>query len=234
MAFDPITFGAVDINERMVSRTLLQFRYATVFQALISAFANEIQALIDGIISAQQLRTPLDADGTQLDVLGRIVGMEKITFDYGLLNWHIPDTADHEPDVSMAWVTGAPIGTKQQVNGSMYRNLIEFKIQKNFTSYCSIPEIQTAIKIATGVDAGFEITAAPMDVNIYLPDATPTHIKNFLTLSGNTSRTEGVFYPPYPATWRILAIIPFEPLAFTDSFGTILRESNNSPLLENV
>jgi hypothetical protein len=223
MSFDHVTFPAVDAALRMKERTLLQFRRAEVFQAVLRAMAVELQTLLDAIKTTQEKRTCSEAIGESLEALGRIVGMTRVIFDYGYYNWFTPDEVDYPPDISMAWVTGSALGELQPVDDGTFRNLLEFKIFRNFSQYGSIPEIETAILLAFGVRVGFQFADDPMDVYIVLPDVTPHHIVQFLTQLKYNQQVEGIYYPPYPMTWRILGTRSLDSFVLTTDDGEFLE-----------
>lgn len=213
MNFTKVTIPQQDMQARAVSRTLLQFRNKPVFQAVLAAFISEVQALVDAAIAVMQQRTPSDATGENLEVIGRIVGLIKTAFDYGNLQWFTPDTYGHPPDFSLAWVKNAPIGTIMVPDDGMYRQMIEFKVLRNFIQYGSIPEIQTAIYTAFGIHASFQaVPGAPMDWYLIVPKATPKHIKNFLSNESSNDFVDNTYMPPYPMTWKIVGIIYTEDL----------------------
>lgn len=227
MSFNLINYLKPDLDARSVERTLLEFRESPVFQSLLAALMTEVDALNAAIEQVVNLRTPALATGENEEVIGRIVGMERITFDYGYLNWFTPDNTSYPPDLTMAWVDGAPLGVLQQVGDESYRSLIEAKIFRNFTQYGSIPELQVAIETAYGVKSGFLFTTTPMDVNIILPKATPNHIKSFVTGNYSNRTAEDIYFPPYAMTWRINGIVDLEDYVLTDdNTGAMLTDDN--------
>lgn len=231
MAFDAVQFPAEDLTARASERTLRQFRSAAVLQAVLAALVSEIQLVRDAAMQVQQLRTPAAATGANEEAVGRIVGMSRVTFDYGRLNWFTPDDAAYAPDISTAWVTGAPLGTLQQVGDETYRSLIEAKVFRNFTQYGSLPEIQQAIETAYRVKAAFQLQANPMDVYIILPRTTPTHVRSFLTTALSNNTADSIYFPPYPMTWRITGTLDLEDLVLTDDAGEVLIDSKTGRLL---
>lgn len=213
MSFIKYTFPTIDAQSRAVSRTLLQFRDKVVFQSVLAAFISQIQELIDAITDVMRYRTPAEASGVNLEIIGDIVGCLKVAFDYGRLNWFTPDNANYTPDASNAWVENSPIGTTMIPDDGLYRKMIEFKVFRNFTKYGSIPEIQNAIYTAFGVNVSFQaVDGSPMDWNIIISKNTPQYIQNFLTTASSNDQVTDVYWPPYPMTWRITGILYLEDL----------------------
>lgn len=213
MSFTKYTYTTDDMQARAVSRTLLQFRKKAVFQSVLSAFISEIQALIEAVNDVMRYRTAAEASGVNLEVIGVIVGCLKTAFDYGRLNWFTPDNNSYPPDSSPAWVENSPIGDKMMPDDGLYRQMIEFKVMRNFTRYGSIPEIQNAINAAFGVLVSFQaVDGSPMDWNIIISKNTPQHIQNFLTTPSSNDQVADVYWPPYPMTWRITGILYLEDL----------------------
>lgn len=223
MAFDPIELPVPNVGERVVSRTLLQFRNAAVFQAVLSAFAVELQTLLTAISHVIRLRCPDAATGEQLNALGRIVGLIRPKFDYSTIDWFTPDEAANACDIAPAWVTGGYFDEATFADDGMYRHLIEFKVARNHVKYGSIPEIQAAIKAAFGLDVSF-FRMGPMEMRIMLPGVTPGYIKNFLTMVASNQEVENLYYPPYPMTWRITGTYASEDIILTDDMGNYLLD----------
>lgn len=213
MSFPTIAFDNQDMGGRAVSRTLLQFRKAPVFQALLAAMVSEIQVFSDAAVDVMKLRTPAEATGYNLEVIGDIVGCLRTLFDYGRLNWFSPDTVGYPPDSSFAWVKNAPIGVLQSPDDGLYRQMIEFKVLRNFTRYASIPEIQEAMYTAFGVHISFQaVVDSDMDWYLIISRNTPQHIQNFLTHISSNEFSENIYMVPYPISWRIVGILYLEDL----------------------
>jgi hypothetical protein len=141
------------------------------------------------------------------------------------LNWFVGDSTDYSPDKSWAWVTGSPVGTLAKAGDSIYRNLLEFKVMRNFTQYGSIPEIEAAILTAFGVRVGFQFDSAnPMDVKLLIPKSTPSYIKAFLSVCGSNNQADSVYYPPYPMTWRITDVLDLDDFVLTNELGEFLTD----------
>lgn len=214
MAFDPINLASVDLLNRAVQRTLLQFRHSPVLQSILAAFISEVTALeiaAEGTITG---RSPLDAVDVQLDGLGRIVGQDRIVFDYSLIEYFAPDVVGQAVDGAPAWVANAPTSENFIVGDAWYRQLIEARVARNFAKYGSVCENKEMAKLAFGVSVGFVRTGI-MQVDVIAPSGTPNYVLNFLTAFNNTTNSDGVSFMPYPQTLEVnnAILIPEQPFA---------------------
>lgn len=214
MAFDPIEIDLQDLIERAASRPLVQFRQAEVFNCLLAALNSQTQELQEAAESVILDRSPLDAIGEQLNALGRIVGQDRIVFDYSLIEYFAPDTLGQSIDAAPVWVETAPISENLIVDDTWYRQLIEAKIFRNFAKFGSINENKEVANLALGIHINFVLTG-PMQVSIILPYNTPTYAINFLTSFITTSSADRISFMPYPQTLEITSVIliPEQPFA---------------------
>jgi len=206
MAFDAVNIPSSDSLGRMVSRTLLQFRNSPVFQGVLAAFAKEVQALLDATRDVMRYRTAAEAQGVNLEAIGRIVGQGRVLFDYNSIAWFAPDSGLQKIDQTPAWVSNAPLSGDVEVNDTIYRQLIEGKVYRNFCSSGSVPEIQDVVKKTFGIDVSFIRTDA-MTVKMVVPDGTPLGVINFLSRVGDSDQADSVYFLPFPATLRIAQVV---------------------------
>lgn len=211
MAFKKIEVTAPDIEGRMQSRTLLQFRKAPVFNEVLSVFAGEVQKLVDAITASIVERGPADATGEQLDAIGRIVGQGRVLVNYDSIDWFTPDIAYRGPDQTPAWVTNAPIAGNYTATEADYRRLIEAKVTSNMTKYGSVPELQAMVKGAFNVDVGVIIVDV-MTVKLVVPDSTSNNIIDLLSIKGDTNRADAIHFIPLPATVHVSQVVRFSDL----------------------
>ena len=64
-----------------VARLLHQFRGKENIEALLTAFLDEVQAIETALVDCLLLRTITDAEGEQLDLIGRVIGLERNGLD---------------------------------------------------------------------------------------------------------------------------------------------------------
>ncbi len=214
MSFDPVTFKTVEVLKRMISRLLLQFQDAPVLTHILAAFSAECQVFLDTVQEVVVQRSPLDAIGEQLESIGRIVGQSRIVVDYEDVTWFSPDAAGLCPDIAPAWVAGVSVSGSLLADDTVYRQLIEAKIFRNFTEYGSIPENQTVAQLAFGADVSF-IPIGPMEVDVIIPSNVSKTVVKILTDS-LSSQGNYISVMPYPPTLNICSIVlapepPFGP-----------------------
>lgn len=206
MAFNTVSLNAPDVVSRIQSRPMSQFNEAANFQAVLKAFSDEVQELLNAIIGVIVGRSPAEAVGAQLDALGRIVGQDRMLWDFGTLPWFAPDNADARPDSSgVAWVSGVPSTSTYPAPDNIFRQLIEAKVFRNFCRYGSVPEIQQAVLWAFGINVGFVRTGA-MEVTMKVPTGTPAHIVNMISQFFTDARMERRSLMPFPVTVNIANI----------------------------
>lgn len=205
MSFDPVAFDKIEVAKRMCSRLLLQFHHAPVLIDILTIFASEIQVLLDASEGVVVDRSPLDAVVEQLEGLGRIVGQKRIVVDQEDFTWFTPDTAGFTIDVAPAWVTGVPTSGSLLADDTVYRQLIEAKIFRNFAQYGSVLENQQVALLAFGVRVSYQLIG-PMAVDIILsPNASPTVVKLLMRTSVD-SKGDGAIMP-YPPTLKINSVL---------------------------
>ncbi len=213
MTFDPVVLKKIEIEQRMVSRLLLQFQHAPVLIDILNVFGSELQFLLDTVDSVVVDRSPLESLGVQLEGIGRIVGQPRIVIDYEEVAWFSPDISELSCDIAPAWAEGAEVAGKLLANDAEYRRLIEAKVYRNFAQYGSVLENQHVALVAFGVDVSYILTG-PMSVDVLITGNTTSTIINILadTFSGNVV---GGSIMPYPPTLFPGNVIFSPPLGFT-------------------
>lgn len=209
MAFEKVNLEHVDAVTRAATRVLLQFRYSPVFQQVLQAFILQIDELITTIEDTIVYRSPADAVGEQLDVLGRIVGSDRELVDFSLIGWFTADSFYYGVDQAPAWVTNANISDNLEADDFWYRQLIEGKIFRNFVQYGSIPELKDMIKKSFGIECSIIRTTELLTVAIIVPDTTPLNTIQFLLRVADTKIAEQVHLLPIPATVKIAQVLRY-------------------------
>lgn len=192
-----------DLTRLAYDDTLDVFRNSPVLFELQRAIVNQAQELHDAAVASLWARVIDGAEGAQLDVLGRIVGLyPRPTADGASIDYFTPDEPLLGPDWAGAYVAGAPLSGRIPIGDVPYRTAIRTKIAKNHVKYGSAPELAYFAQLAYGVlisvrnigDSELEIVVAP--------SVAPSLVA---ALTGQrTDETADVQYAlPIPATARI-------------------------------
>ena len=205
MAFIRYEVPVSKAEERMASRTLLQFRRSPVFRQVLGAFAEELQALLDAERDVMQLRQPADATGPELDVLGRLVGQFRDLVDFDFFAWFTPDVPFQGADQAPVWVVNAPLGESFQVGDVDYKGLVEGKVLRNHTGHGSVPEVQEAAFRMFGVHVSFELVA-PMTLKMYVAAQTSENVLRYLARVVDLPEADRVYFLPLPATAQLSTV----------------------------
>lgn len=207
--FTPYKTVAAD---KMRSRILSQFSNSIVMDQVLQCMAIELQELVDACVGTLQLRTLVDARGAQLDVIGRIVGQERILLDAAGRAWFGPDSVDpllrppDDPGAS-AWMYPVSLFGSLPADDTQYLGLIMSKIFKNHVQSGSVPELQVFAKLLTGENISFE-TVGPLEANLIVRADCPAHIAALLMRVINGDMDCSVKYLlPVAATTRIVEVV---------------------------
>lgn len=201
-SFVPIEQASINLSERADSRMLIQFWKSPVLLGILQAFITEINALQTVLLDVIKLRNVADATGVNLDLIGKIVGQNRVIFDYTAMTWLTPDTDGTSIDQAPVWVQGAYLNGEYTVDDAWFKELIQARIFRNFTKYGSIPEIQQVIKQGTGYDVGF-YRNGPMEMQLVVNEFIPSWVLTFILRISDNRNIEGVTFSPFPATLNI-------------------------------
>ena len=206
MTFVDVDFPKIDIEERVVSRTLLQFRQSPVFLSILSALAAEIQAFIDATRDVMRYRTVTKASGYNLEVLSRIVGQLHNLVNISEYEWFAPDVPGISVDQTPVWVVNAATGGQIPISNEFSRIYVMAKICRNAIKYGSVPEIQQFVKSLFGIDVSI-VSVGVMTVVLVVPDETSNNTLMLLQGITNTLTSESVFLVPVPAGVSIYSVV---------------------------
>jgi hypothetical protein len=199
---------AMDFRELAQRRLLDQFKGKPVLSAVLNAFADEAQEAYDAMLAMVRFRSLYEANGLNLDALGRIVGQRREVVVNDTLIYFQPDTDGLSADQGIAWVPGAPTTGTQPPTEGQYQMQIFGRIKANHNKFSSIPELQAAIKQALGVDVSFVKGSDPMTIAVAVaPDASSRDVISRLTESRDTERVTERFFMGYPATISIATVM---------------------------
>lgn len=147
-----------DLMQEAKDRLLWQFKNSERFCQLINVYIDQLQELYTDAITAQVLRTLAQAEGVQLDVLGRLVGQERvgITAVLGLFGFADDIDADGFSEIIDGESVGGgrfielgePESGPRALSDPEYRRFIIAKIFKNHlrgATACELSEIAILI-----------------------------------------------------------------------------------------
>ena len=204
MAAIDINFNSMKINlkERAESRMLSQFYNSTVLKLLLDVFTSEAQELIDAICELCRQRTVNFAHGKNLDAIGRIVGRDRTSYNYGAAFWFAPDENDVQPDYGNWWTQNAQQAVTEDMDDTTYRQWIWLKILENHNKFSSVPELENAVFDGIGEKIGIERTGM-MEADILTDSTISLTNKNLLEYNKDTELTDNEYLFAYPATTSI-------------------------------
>ena len=188
--------NTINVADRAISRTLLQFRQSPVFIDLLLALCSQVWELQRATVDVINKRGPADAGGEVLNTIGRIVGQSRLFIDSGI---------DQSPAA---------------LDDTWYRSLIEARIARNFVIYGSLPEIQNVIKLAIGLDASF-YRIGPMTIQFIAPLTVPMWQIIFILQQSGDSHSEGVTFVPVAATVLIDSVLFVPDNSFTPDVNSV-------------
>ena len=140
--FDDITFNLKEISE---SRILSQYSQSPLYKLLLGAITSEVQELSDAITDLIKYRTISYAEGKNLDVIGRIVGINRQNYNYDSDYWFKPDDPGVSPDNGHWWVQNSPVAVIEDMDDTTFRKWIWMKVLMNHNLFSSKPEIEREI-----------------------------------------------------------------------------------------
>lgn len=193
MSPEAITFSNFDVSARMRLRSLRQFSKSPVFQQVLAALAQEIQLVSDTCLNVLDNRTLAHATGSQLDVIGRIVGQGRVIPYYTIneVNWFTPDQVGSDLDTGYMWVTNGVDGNPHTMTDPEYLDMIIAKIYRNTCRTGSSTEIMTYAQLALGIP---------------------------VSAVSNSNGNIDLIIPPYADEWKVLWAKRF----VTDNRGDVI------------
>ena len=204
MAIANIDYSSVKFNlkELSESRILSQFYDSKVLKLLVGVYTSEVQELSDAIYQLLVGRTLNNAQGEQLDAIGRIVGISRKGFDYSAQFLFSPDENEVQPDNGHWWVQNQQQAIKADMDDPTYRKWIWLKILENHNLFSSNPEIKNQVFEGIGETIGIERDGA-MNAKIFVPSNMSLTNKNLIVYNENTELTDNDYMFSYPATTDI-------------------------------
>lgn len=195
-----------DLYRLAYDDTLDVFRESTVITGVLRALVREAQGLHDAVTASLWARTIDGAQGYQLDVLGRIVGLwPRPTQDGALLDYFTPDNDNLGPDWAGAYVQGAPLAGQVPIGDVPFRAAIRARVARNHVKYGSAPELQYFAQLAFGVTISVR-NIGDGDVELLVPASTPPSIVAQLQATRTDETADTQYALPLPATARITTV----------------------------
>lgn len=191
-----------DMKTTAVLRMLSQFYGKKVLQLLLLAFVEEVQELSTAVADLIAKRTINKAEGTQLDIIGKIIGRDREYYNYEQDYWFTTDEDGVSPDSGHWWCYPAEQAVGQQMDDITYRKWIWLQVLENHNLYSAKPEIENAILDGIGETVGIQRTGM-MEANIYITQNISLTNKNLLAYNENNMLTDNDYLFAYPATTKI-------------------------------
>ncbi len=211
---------AIDMSERAQSRLFYQFQNSCVLRQLVVALARMEQELYDAIVEVLRGFQLANALGVNLDVLGRIVGQERIVLNAADKIWFGfdgPSSNIGGYDNSPNWVTGASLFGNVIASDSEYRQLILGKVFKNHVKVGSVPELIQFSFFLTGRFVSFR-SDGDAEIALVVPFEMSQNDVTTLTTVFNDLTADQRYLIPMPVTGRISQVITLPPVATAVQF----------------
>lgn len=199
----------IDMVELAQSRILYQFQNSGIMLALAGVLADMEQQGYDAALGTLRGRTIAEAEGANLDVLGDIVGQDRILLNAENRIYFGPDEIDPRisgPDQGNIFTRNAPLFGDLIADDFDYRRLILSKIFKNHVKVGSVAEIIVFISLLTGNNVSVQ-TVGPMELDLVVPsDMTANDLRTVLTVQDDRI-ADRKYLTPLPATANFVNIV---------------------------
>lgn len=191
-----------DMKAIAIGRMLSEFYGKKILQLLLLAYIEEVQDLSTAIADLIEKRTLNKAEGTQLDIIGKIIGRDRLSYNYETDYWFTTDEAGVSPDSGHWWMSPAEQAVEERMDDVTYRKWIWLQILENHNLYSAKPEIENAIYDGIGETVGIQRTGM-MDADIYVNENISLTNKRLLAYNENNMLTDNDYLFSYPATTKI-------------------------------
>ena len=209
MAVQTIKYDSVRFDLVQKAKDLMLSQYSEkespVLNLLLQVYISEIQELSDAIADLMEYRSIAKAQGTTLDIIGRIVGRSRRIYNYDTSFWFAGDMADVQPDNGSWWCKNAQQAVQEDVDDVTYRKWIWMQILENHNLYSSVPELEGAVQNGIGCVFGIK-KDGPMNAKLYVQSSDSLTNKNLLQYNVNTEQTDNDYLFAYPATTAITEV----------------------------
>lgn len=191
-----------DMKAIAIGRMLSEFYGKKVLQLLLLAYIEEVQELSTAIADLIEKRTLNKAEGTQLDIIGKIIGRDRLSYNYETDYWFATDKVGVSPDYGHWWMSPAEQAVDEKMDDVTYRKWIWLQILENHNLYSAKPEIENAIYDGIGETVGIQRTGM-MEADIYVNENISLTNKILLAYNENNMLTDNDYLFSYPATTKI-------------------------------
>lgn len=209
-----------DLISEALNKLLSVFWDACTLRLFVGVLVRQVQELYAAAIEVQRKRTLYEAEGVNLDALGRIVGQDRALWRYSEDGYMHFDIEGQGFDQLPWWCIHAPLEVYVQADDSELATEILSRIVKNHTLVASIPEITALVQLFRGRDVSFAKTG-PNTVQLILPEGIDKETIYFLTYYTNDTRVDETYRVPYPVTLSfddIMIFMPENPFHFDRDF----------------
>ncbi len=205
----------LDLLKKACELTLSQFDRSPVLLGVQGAIDQQMADLYNAIVDGMGLRCLDNAQGEQLDVIGRIIGQLRILENFAEKPWFTFDADNLGYSQSLAYVENAPLGGDLPADDEQYRQLIKAKIFRNHVKYGSIPEMLEFVRLIYGYNISIQ-NLGLSDLALIVPDTMPAYILQNLLSYDDTPQSQRVYFMPMPTTGRFTKVIhrPQPPFVF--------------------
>ena len=207
-----ITFDRYRVNmiEKACVRLLSQFDDSVKgIQKFVNALVQQTQSLNDIELTVLMNRCLNFAAGVQLDIIGRIVGINRPTEDGdNILYFQWDATPPQYWDAESGWfVTNAPTAGFALVGDAEYRRFIVGKILKNQITGGTVPELLLFIRIVFSVESSIiPLIGETMAIDIVVQNTIdPKYIAVMESLRSDAN-VENEYFLPIPAGVRLNSV----------------------------
>jgi len=204
MAANAIDFSGLRFNLKEISesRILSQYSDSDLFKKLLGVFTSETQELLDAIVDLMEYRTIAKAVKNQLDVIGRIVGQSRTSYEYQSDFWFTPDEEGLGADNGHWWVQNGNASSDEIMDDETYRKWIWMRVLENHNLFSSKPELEWEILEGIGEKVGMEISDM-MTAKMYAQSTISLTNYNLLDYYRNTALTDNDYEFAYQATTSV-------------------------------
>lgn len=212
-----LTFDRYRINmvEKACVRLLSQFDDSVNgIQKFVNALVQQTQSLNDIELTVLFDRVLDNAAGVQLDIIGRIVGINRPSQDgEDILYFQWDATEPQYWDAEGGWyVTNASTSGFDLVGDDEYRRFIVGKILKNQVTGGTLPELLLFNKVVFAVDSGIiPVIGEVMAIDIVVANTIDPKYIPIMESKVSNVNVENEYFLPIPAGVRLnlpITILP--------------------------
>ncbi len=209
----------VDLFALAESRRLGDFNQACTMAGILTVETREAQECHNAILEVLSGRSLSEARGEQLNIIGELVGAERVLRNQAEINWFTPDRLGSGSDSeARAWLEGVALAGDLPADDVQYLTIIQAKIFKNHSKHGSIPELIQFVRILYNINVSFR-KVGNADLLLIIPVNTPAGIVTTLLSEVNDDLADHQYFLPIPTGTRLLPNAESRQTYFmTDSF----------------